>query len=177
MPLATHAGEGVLVAPGAGALGGLLPDLDHPDSSIGRWLPWPAMREGPHRVGRWRPGRVIWHRDEVHSLGAAAIAAALAGVAIGQAHTWLLVGAAWVAAIGVVLGYLSHLGADLLSPTPQMLLWPLSRPRWRPRWLPAAAVESVAGRVLEAMASVAALLILAMTGRSMTLSFLHPWRW
>ena len=59
-------------------------------------MPWPAIREGPCRVGRWRPGGVIWHRSEVHSLGAAVIAAVLAGVVTTQAHGWLPAGTTWV---------------------------------------------------------------------------------
>jgi len=166
LPVSAHSGRAALIGLAAGVVGGLLPDVDHPDSTLGRWLPWPAVREGPCRVGRWRPGGMVWHRGEVHSPGAAVIAATLAGVVATQVHGWLPPGATWVVTVGVLLGYLSHLLADLLSPTPQMLLWPLSRRRWRPRWLPAVEVDGLLGHALEAMVSVAALTLLVTVGRS-----------
>jgi len=166
LPVSAHSGRAVLVGLAAGVVGGLLPDVDHPGSIAGRRLPWPAVREGSCQVGRWRPGGVIRHRGEVHSPEAAVIAATLAGVVATQAHGWLPAGATWVVTVGVLLGYLSHLLADLLSPTPQMLLWPLSRRRWRPRWLPAVEVDSTSGHALEAMVSVAALTLLVTVERS-----------
>lgn len=145
----------------ADATAALLPDLDHPGSTLGRWLPWPAVRHGSYRlpsgvqawyrVGRRRPGGVIWHRGEFHSIGAALIAAGLmAGATLfiwrsnpsfALAYTPVVFGAA-------ALGYLSHLALDLLTPSPQMLLWPLSRRYLRPGWLPTIRVEAIPGASL-----------------------------
>lgn len=148
LPMASASGRATLIGVVAGALGGLLPDLDHPDSLLGRWLPWPAVREAPytpgpiptvwHRVGRWRPGGVIWHRGELHSVGAAALAATVATAAIWLLPpSWLPRDLVWLVFVAVFVGYTSHLLLDLFTPSPQMLFWPLSRRLWRPRWLPA----------------------------------------
>ena len=164
----------------AGAFGGLLPDIDHPGSTLGRWVPWPAAGR-PHgtdfvlRGRRWFGGHTVWHRHETHSLGAAVAAAALATLALwwpacrlvawGRLHDgpgpaaplWLL-GLALAALIGagMLAGYLSHLVLDLPQPSPQMLLWPFSRRMLRPRWLPRVAESSFAGRLLEGAVIVAA---------------------
>ncbi|MCL6522990.1 MAG: metal-dependent hydrolase, partial [Firmicutes bacterium] len=86
----------------AGALGSVLPDVDHPGSFLGRYVPWPAVTVPNHRTGfvatgrRWFGGRVIWHRGETHSLGAALAAGVLSlagGLALDQGVPW----AAWLA--------------------------------------------------------------------------------
>ncbi len=156
-PLAAHLGYAGPVALAAGLFGSLLPDIDCPDSVVGRWVPWPAVREG-WRTGRWRPGGVVWHRDEVHSVGAAVAASALAATAAWWAHSWLPPGAWWAAALGTQIGYLSHLAADQINPTPEMLFWPLSRRRWRLRWLPAIRENSFLGRMLDRVVGTAAIL-------------------
>ena len=107
MAAAPHLGQPPL-APGAlalAALGGLLPDIDHPKSWVGR---------------RVRPvsdllAALLGHRGVTHSL--------LAVLACG----WLLkrgeVPAEYAGPL--VIGYLSHLGADLLTPGGLRLGWPL----------------------------------------------------
>ena len=145
----------------AGALGGLLPDLDHPGSVIGRLLPWPAvaseLRPGFTRHGRrLLRGRVMWHRNQTHSLGLAAIAGTAAtgigwwlGLRWGPALHALPVATGLCLGASVACGVVSHLLVDLAEPTPQMLLWPLSRRRWRPPWLPAARQGSAIAAVIE----------------------------
>jgi len=91
---------------GAAALGALLPDIDHPQSWAGRKL---------------RPisvpiAMVFGHRGITHSL-----LAVLAGVAI-----LAFMGGQWMAA-PVVVGYLSHLAADGMTPSGVPLLWPAKR--------------------------------------------------
>ena len=160
----------------AGALGGLLPDLDHPGSTLGRYVPWPAVeRQG--RSGfvahgrRWFHGHTVWHRGETHSVGAAGIAAtvggaaawegwrALGGWSTGQ-HLFLIahVGAFAVGGLvagAIAAGYLSHLAADTANPSPQMLLWPFSRRMVRPPWR-GVREASTAGHLAEWAAATAA---------------------
>lgn len=180
IPLAMLAGPGWGIPLAlAGALGGLLPDIDHPGSTLGRWVPWPAVAVENHRTGfvahgrRWWRGHIVWHRHETHSLGAAAIAAVATAAALcGPLGRWVVwaahllghhlplagpagAAAAW-AGCAVCAGYLSHLAADLPSPSPQMLLWPFSRRLIRPRWVPRVPERSPAGRLLEAVVTVAA---------------------
>ena len=94
----------------------LLPDIDHPSSVLGqrfRWISKPIAR-------------MFGHRGFTHSL-----------IAIG-AGLWLLwvklPAAMWLPADvmqGMVLGYLSHIVADMLTPAGVPLLWPC---RWRFRF-------------------------------------------
>ena len=170
-PIAAASGRGGVVMLIAGVVGGLLPDADHPGSAIGRWIPWPSVRQGPYHVGRRRPGGVIWHRGELHSAGAAVIAGGIAATVTASFRHSLPPGSIALSAIGIVIGYLSHLAADMLSPSPQMLLWPLSHERWRPEWLPGARMDSAVGRVLEGVVSAFSVsLLLGIAGR-WTLSF------
>jgi putative intracellular protease/amidase len=66
--VSAYSGRAALIAVATGVMGGLLHDVDHPDSTVGRWLPWPAVREGPCRVGRWRPGGVVWQSFDLGNL-------------------------------------------------------------------------------------------------------------
>ena len=146
----------------AGAGGGLLPDIDHPRSDLGRLVPWPCVAVTNERAGfvvygrRWFGGRVLWHRHETHSVGSAFIAAVstfwiiwapwLTFLRWATAHgdplpsrtpLWLVAGAMpGAVALAILAGYLSHLAADLVNVSPQMLGWPFSRrmvrlPHWR----------------------------------------------
>lgn len=143
------------------AFAALLPDIDHPLSLAGRLVPrlvWPWVCNGrvywldrprwtsrARHWGRLRPGGVIWHRGEFHSLGAAAAATVGAGCyaqALFPALTLAI-------AIGVLVGYLSHLAADFVNPTPLMFFFPLSRLHYRPGWLPAIREASWRGRLVE----------------------------
>lgn len=170
LPLGLLGGGGPLLAlcAGGGALGGLLPDLDHPGSVIGRVVPWPSVltepRPGVTRHGRrWLRGRVIWHRHETHSLGMAAVAgAAAAGLGTWLGQRWGSVvhasspAAALCLGAAVACGVVSHLLADFAEPTPQMLLWPFSRRLWRPRWLPAVHEGGPVAGALELIVDLAA---------------------
>lgn len=90
----------------AAALGSLLPDIDHPQSWAGRKM----------RVISVPLSLVIGHRGLTHSaLAIVACAGLLAAMGIG-----------WLAA-PVVVGYLSHLLADSLTPSGVPLLWPNRR--------------------------------------------------
>lgn len=165
-----------------GAVGGLLPDVDHPHSTVGRYVPWPAV-ERPGRGGitlhgrRWFGGHIVWHRGETHSVGGMALAGLGAGGATGglcrwargaarvaamlarvgiQPHPWAW--AAW-AASAVAGGYATHLVADTANRSPQMLWWPLSRRMVRPPWR-GVAESSPAGHTVEwVVAAVAAVLL------------------
>ena len=92
---------------GLAVAGSLLPDLDHPKSWVGR---------------RARPvstaiAKVLGHRGITHS------ALALVGLVmvLGRA------GYAPGIVSALALGYLSHLGADMLTPAGLRLAWPLRR--------------------------------------------------
>lgn len=85
--------------------GSLLPDLDHPQSWVGRRV----------RVVSRPLAAVLGHRGATHSLLAVLGAALLLrSHGVGRAVSWPL-----------VVGYLSHLGADLLTPAGLRLAWPL----------------------------------------------------
>lgn len=90
----------------AAAFGSLLPDIDHPNS-------WAGRKMRPVSVPL---SLIVGHRGVTHSL--LAVAAALAIL--------VSMGFGWVAA-PVVVGYLSHLGADALTPSGVPLLWPAKR--------------------------------------------------
>ncbi|MFD1802751.1 metal-dependent hydrolase [Mixta tenebrionis] len=91
----------------------LLPDIDHPRSTLGqrfRWISQPVAR-------------AFGHRGFTHSL-----LAVLGGVALLQFNLprdWPVPADALH---GMVLGYLSHIAADMLTPAGVPLLWPC---RWR----------------------------------------------
>lgn len=91
----------------------LLPDIDHPRSTLGqrfRWLSQPIAR-------------AFGHRGFTHSL-----LAVIGGVALLQLQLpqeWVLPADVFQ---GMVLGYLSHIVADMLTPAGVPLLWPC---RWR----------------------------------------------
>ncbi|AUY25144.1 MAG: metal-dependent hydrolase [Mixta calida] len=91
----------------------LLPDIDHPRSTLGqrfRWISQPIAR-------------AFGHRGFTHSL-----LAVLGGVTLlrmNLPHGWPV---PTDAMHGMVLGYLSHIAADMLTPAGVPLLWPC---RWR----------------------------------------------
>ena len=91
---------------GAAALGSLLPDIDHPQSWAGRKM----------RVVSIPLSLLIGHRGLTHS--ALAI--------IGGLILLAAMGVGGLAA-PVVVGYLSHLLADALTPSGVPLLWPNQR--------------------------------------------------
>lgn len=104
---APHLGAGSLdpVALGLAMAGSLLPDIDHPKSWVGQ---------------RVRPlstviAAVLGHRGATHSLLAVAVCC------------WLLTqhGLPGGIVAPLLVGYLSHLAADLLTPRGLRLAWPL----------------------------------------------------
>jgi len=90
----------------AAALGALLPDIDHPQSWAGRKM----------RLVSVPLALVVGHRGITHS------ALAILGCAL----LLMILGTGWLAA-PVVVGYLSHLLADGLTPSGVPLLWPSKR--------------------------------------------------
>jgi inner membrane protein len=92
---------------GLAVAGSLLPDVDHPQSWVGR---------------RMRPlstivASALGHRGLTHS------ALAVFGLVALLAHTGYRWG--WISAFAV--GYLSHLAADMLTPRGLRLAWPLQK--------------------------------------------------
>ncbi len=87
--------------------GALLPDIDHPQSWAGRRL----------RVISRPLAATIGHRGVTHSLLAVAV-----GILALRWH-----GVSRAAVLPLVVGYLSHLIADLLTPAGLRLAWPLPR--------------------------------------------------
>ncbi|WP_432719962.1 metal-dependent hydrolase [Jeongeupia wiesaeckerbachi] len=111
-----------LIVAGAAAL---LPDIDHPKSTLGRWLPGISGAIA----------KLFGHRGITHSL--LAILALAYGLLQAQ-----LADQAWVRAI--CIGALSHLAGDLLTPRGVPLLWP-----WRHRFsLPLLVTGSVVEKAL-----------------------------
>lgn len=93
---------------GLAALGSLLPDIDEPQSLIGRRLGFIA----------WPIKLVFGHRGFTHSLAALALAlAALAGAAGAGLLAPALAAALWV-------GYAGHLAGDGLTTSGVPLFWP-----------------------------------------------------
>ncbi len=91
----------------------LLPDIDHPKSTLGqrfRWLSQPIAR-------------AFGHRGFTHSL--LAVAGAVLLLQLKVTSQWVIPGDVFQ---GLVLGYLSHIVADMLTPAGVPLLWPC---RWR----------------------------------------------
>lgn len=108
MLAAPHFGQVALAPVGLGlaVAGSLLPDIDHPKSWAGRRL----------RPVSTLIATVFGHRGVTHSL--LALVGCWAALRYGTG-----VPRAWVAP--VVVGYLSHLLADLLTPGGLRLAWPL----------------------------------------------------
>ncbi|PKH26496.1 metal-dependent hydrolase [Enterobacterales bacterium CwR94] len=91
----------------------LLPDIDHPKSVLGQRLKWLS-----------KPiARAFGHRGFTHSLLAVMAGLFLLKVKL-PADTWIPPDALQ----GMVIGYLSHIIADMLTPAGVPLLWPC---RWR----------------------------------------------
>ena len=99
-------------AAAVGAFGGLLPDIDHPSSYLGRRVP--LFSDGVNLV--------FGHRGATHSLLAACLFFVAAFL---LACRWVPTAAAWSFAAYLLAGYLSHLFLDMLNPQPVPLLWPL----------------------------------------------------
>lgn len=101
----------------AAAVGGLLPDIDHPESVVGRRV----------RLISVPLAAIFGHRGFTHSL----LAVLLLGYAVISANT-----PASVYWLPLCVGYLSHILGDALSASGVPLLYPWSRKRFRARVLP-----------------------------------------
>jgi inner membrane protein len=112
--VANAVGEPLVASAVVASLAALLPDLDHPHSTVGRLLP------------RWWHRLTPGHRGPTHSLawclGLALLVYALQGVLLGQPPNALL-------ALAVLAGSLSHVLADGLTVAGVPLWWPLRRRR------------------------------------------------
>jgi inner membrane protein len=90
-------------------IGAALPDIDHPESTVGRRVKWISY-----------PIRFIFgHRGITHS---AIAVAGMMWLAIAQDNLWI----SWLA-----LGYLLHLVGDYLTDSGIPLMYPLSRTRYK----------------------------------------------
>lgn len=118
------------VAVVVGAAAALLPDIDHPRSTLGR------------RVGNLG----LRHRGASHSVALGAVFSVVAGALASQLWSSQI---AALLATAFFLGYLSHLAADLVNPTPMPLAWPFIRRSLRPSWLWGVPEDSIRGRLLE----------------------------
>lgn len=98
---------------GASVFGALLPDIDHPNSLLGRRAP----------VVSDAVGLVFGHRGFTHSLVFAGAVFLLAALLRARYAAWLPVSALY----GLGIGILSHLAFDMLNPSPVPLLWPLPK--------------------------------------------------
>ena len=107
-------GDSILAGGIVGGLAGLLPDVDHPHSAVGRLLP------------RWWQFTTPGHRGPTHSLvwclGLAVAAHAGNSAVNGQPAGPLL-------ALAVLAGSLSHVLADGLTVAGVPLWWPFRRRR------------------------------------------------
>lgn len=128
--------------------GALLPDLDDPDSLLGRLLP--ALSRGlAGRLGH----RQAWHTP------AAAIVVALLTMPLA-----LFLSSGLAASYVLGLGFLAHLLFDLLTPQGIMLLWPFSHRRFHVPRPPIRSHGSVAERRLVLGLAAAALVLLVLVG-------------
>ncbi len=98
--------------------GGLLPDLDEPNSALGRRLGWIA----------WPLKLAVGHRTLTHSV----LGILLVGLVVGIAGWWQ--GWPWILPAGVMVGMAVHVALDSLTGSIQ-LWWPASTyvgvTRWR----------------------------------------------
>jgi inner membrane protein len=100
------------IIPGA-LLTSLLPDIDHPKSILGQRLKWISTPIA----------RIFGHRGFTHSL-----LALIGGIALFQmdiSRYWIIPADVLHA---MIIGYFSHLLADMITPAGIPLLWPC---RWR----------------------------------------------
>lgn len=97
----------------AAAIGGLLPDLDHPESVLGRRVPIVSVPLA----------RLFGHRGMTHSLFAVVILL-MALVALTTMYPWG--GVSWLVP-PLIIGYLSHILGDSMTPSGVPLFWPRKR--------------------------------------------------
>jgi inner membrane protein len=94
-------------------IGALLPDLDSQASVLGRLLPFVSRRVE----------KQFGHMEEWHTLAANAMVALISTplILLIDVEAWYL----------ILLGFLSHLLLDLLTPQGIMLLWPIRHRRYK----------------------------------------------
>ncbi|AXW88066.1 hypothetical protein AU509_02330 [Lonsdalea britannica] len=114
----------------AAMLTSLLPDIDHPKSVLGQRLKWISIPVA----------RLCGHRGFTHSL--LAIIAGLYFIHTQLPTNWPIPGDVYHA---MIVGYLSHIVADMLTSAGVPLLWPC---RWRFRF---PILQSQKGNQLERM--------------------------
>jgi membrane-bound metal-dependent hydrolase YbcI (DUF457 family) len=134
-----------------GGVASLLPDIDHEYSTINTFM---RRRLGSSAFAYQR------HRGGTHSLFGAAVAGVLFGLVILPIDSRL----ALPAGVIVALGYLSHLLADVMSPSAMLWLWPFRRRPVRPSWIPALAHSSAGGQMIELGTIVVLALVLFLAG-------------
>lgn len=113
---------GDVAALGLASIGALLPDIDHPGSTLGRLVPFISLPLAA----------IVGHRGVTHSIiGIGAVLAAMG--------YW---GAAWfVWPLGI--GYVSHVAADMVTPSGCPLLWPSRRSFSFNLWRSGAMIETL----------------------------------
>lgn len=82
----------------------LFPDIDHPKSTFGRWVPFLS----------YPISAIVGHRGVTHSLVAVFASAGFA---------WFYGGSEWFVT-PIVIGYLSHIVGDVFTNSGAPLLWP-----------------------------------------------------
>ncbi len=163
--IATHTGSEPLGI-AAGAIGALVPDIDHPDSLMGRWFFfWPAVRvpklaNGFQRTGRVGIPKTIWHRGQLHSVGFAVLSTVAMALLYRLAGNFAIVpgllqiGLLPLVAVCFGVGVLSHLAADCVNVSPMMLFWPFSH-KMVTAPIPHASQRSAMGHIYELLVVVA----------------------
>lgn len=116
----------------AGSVSGLFPDIDEPNSMLGRggWMSkqFPKLFRTllmivslPIRALGYLLRGVLGHRGGTHSLFMALLVTFATGIPLalyfGPGSDWVL----WV----ILLGYLSHLAGDMMTPHGVPFFWPL----------------------------------------------------
>ena len=148
----------------AGAFGGLLPDIDHSGSTLGRWIPWPARtrQRGTYiEHGRaWFLGRTIWHRGPTHSVIGGVVVAVLVALVLHVAKAPIPTGQLIPLCLALAAGYWSHLLIDAVNVSAMPLLWPFSRRTFRAP-LPPLSQNSGLGQLAEIVVIVGCVAALA----------------
>jgi membrane-bound metal-dependent hydrolase YbcI (DUF457 family) len=157
----------------AAVLAAPLPDVDHPGSSYGRFVPLRGVARVYGRIETYMPGPfgnsgasfghvgfvtpfgILWHRRGMHSVLAGLLWALLVLLA---GERLLPQAAAWIA-LCTFVGYLSHLALDGLNVAGEWLLWPVVRREVRLAW-PSVRVGSL-GEGLVTLALVALVVVAA----------------
>lgn len=147
-PIVGQIGTHLLPFVAAAALAAPLPDIDHPGSMYGRFVPLPGVAKvfgriepyvrGPFgngersfgHVGRRVPFGVLWHRGPTHSVAMALVFGTVGYLAASRVVPAL----ALCLGVGILTGYLSHLALDELNVSGEHFLWPLNRRELRLRW-------------------------------------------